>query len=167
KSVIDGTVAEEGFEVTEIIRKRNPNKPSTEEVSAAKSKMRLTSVGGITINSNSAEMQIIRRSNEPEYIRYSNNLPYPTDSLINIKDGKHHFFFPHMLQVRYTKEASEPAYSRRELSYQETTMSLTNGASQLMPNGILVNPLSLLFEGYMGWEKVGNLLPVDYTPSVL
>lgn len=167
KSVIDGNVAEEGFEVTEIIKKRNVNRPSAEEVADARARMRTAGINGITINSSSPDIQVIRRSNEPEFIRYSNNQPYPTDSLIVMKEGKHQLYFPNLLRVRYTKEASEPAFLRysKPRSFQESTLSLTGKATEVMSNGILVDPLSVLFEGYMGWEKMGNMLPVDYLPT--
>ena len=167
KSVIDGTVTEEGFKVTEIIKKPNINKPSAEEVANARARMREASARGVALTSNSPDVQIIRRSNESDYIRFSNNLPYPTDSLVELKDNKHQLYFPNLLKVRYTKEASEPAFLRysRPRNFQESTLSLTGGATEVMPNGILADPLAVLFEGYMGWEKVGNMLPVDYVPE--
>ena len=167
KSVIDGSVEEEGFEVIEVIKKPNTNKPSAEEVKNARAKIRLAGTRGIAIASDSEEMQIIRRSNEPDFIRYSNNKPYPTDSLVVQSGDKYRLYFPHLLQVRYTKEASEQSFTRglKRLGFQESTLSLTGDTTEVLSNGILADPLAVLFEGYMGWEKIGNMLPVDYRPS--
>ena len=148
-------------------KKPNTNKPSAEEVKNARAKIRLAGTRGIAVASDSEEMQIIRRSNEPDFIRYSNNKPYPTDSLVVQSGDKYRLYFPHLLQVRYTKEASEQSFTRglKRLGFQESTLSLTGDTTEVLSNGILADPLAVLFEGYMGWEKIGNMLPVDYRPS--
>ena len=35
----------------------------------------------------------------------------------------------------------------------------------ILPNGSLRNPLSVQVDGYWGFEKIGEALPLDYTPS--
>ena len=166
-SVIAGTTESEGYQVTEIVEQTNINKPTTEEVKQARDEIRLSSRRGIRIDSDSEQMRVIKRSNQPDKIRVSNNAPYPTDSLITQKGKQLQAYFPNLLKVRYTKEASEPAYtgSTQKVSFQESILSLTGGPAEVMKNGILTDPLSILLEGYMGWEKVGDMLPVDYDPQ--
>jgi hypothetical protein len=31
--------------------------------------------------------------------------------------------------------------------------------------GNIIEPLDVLFEGYWGWEKLGDMLPLDYQPG--
>jgi hypothetical protein len=41
-------------------------------------------------------------------------------------------------------------------------MEMRAKAVQLFENGSYFHPFDLFFEGYMAWEKIGDLLPFDY-----
>lgn len=49
----------------------------------------------------------------------------------------------------------------------EGQVSIINGFRQvtLYENGMFLPTAGLYFEGYMGWEKVGDLVPFDYDPT--
>jgi hypothetical protein len=37
---------------------------------------------------------------------------------------------------------------------------------EIFENGSLSDPFGIIVEGYMGWERVGDLLPIDYVPDI-
>jgi len=54
---------------------------------------------------------------------------------------------------------------QRAPRYQESLVRLTPPpAAQLAANGSLLKPLALVTEGYWSYEKIGELLPLDYVP---
>jgi hypothetical protein len=46
-------------------------------------------------------------------------------------------------------------------------LRLLGPAAVILPNGYLSNPLSVRLDGYWGFEKVGEALPLDYSPDLL
>ncbi|MGB3467173.1 MAG: hypothetical protein WBA74_17965, partial [Cyclobacteriaceae bacterium] len=163
-TLIGGNTEESGFKLIEIIKKPNLNRPTVEEVKAAREKIKQSRVGGIVINKDSEEMRVIARSREPEFITYTNNLPYPPDSLITRKNGKVFLDFPNIIEITYQNEPAEVTYSGTLQSgkYQNSRITLTEGPTEILPNGAMADPRGILFEGYMGWEKLADILPIDY-----
>lgn len=47
---------------------------------------------------------------------------------------------------------------------QYTEMEFATQKVRILPNGTLDPPLGLVFRGYMGWEHMGDALPVNYQP---
>lgn len=56
-------------------------------------------------------------------------------------------------------------FKKREPSYQTSVIYLQTDEVLLEPNGNIVEPLHVFFEGYWGWEKLGDMLPLDYQPA--
>ena len=163
-SLVAGNVVSEGFSMIKIIRKPNPNRPSDQEVKEAREKLRSARLNGITISPNADANNVVTRSREPKYIQYTNNQPITSDSLIFRKNGKIYLNFEDHIQIIYNKEPSETAFtgSLSNKSTQKSVMSLTGTKTEILENGMMMDPLAVLFEGYMGWEKLGDMLPVDY-----
>lgn len=46
-------------------------------------------------------------------------------------------------------------------------LRLLGPSAIIQPNGYLINPLSVKVDGYWAFEKVGEALPLDYSPSLL
>lgn len=79
--------------------------------------------------------------------------------------------FDGYLQVVYAKEKEEPGYvltlsafQKRQPTYQTSVISMKGNPVKLEKSGTVSAPLALVFEGYWGWEKVGDMLPLDYEP---
>ncbi|WP_291781204.1 hypothetical protein [Cecembia sp.] len=47
-------------------------------------------------------------------------------------------------------------------SLQVTKLILTGNALRLFEDGNYFHPFDLYLNGYMAWEKVGDLMPFDY-----
>lgn len=59
------------------------------------------------------------------------------------------------LKANGIKEIGRGQYSEMEFASQKV---------KILPSGSLEPPLGLVFRGYMGWEQVGDALPVNYRP---
>jgi hypothetical protein len=90
---------------------------------------------------------------------YNNNLRW-----INYTDA---------LCVQYTKEKESLAYSNtgfwifRPLDVPENEISvinLTQGPVRFYANGGVYDARSMLYEGYWAYEKIGDMVPMDYIP---
>lgn len=64
-----------------------------------------------------------------------------------------------------TKTAlGKPGY---EPVLEESQLRLLGPVAVILSNGYLTNPLSIKVDGYWGFEKVGEALPLDYVPAQL
>lgn len=166
-SLAAGNTASEGFSMIKIIRKLNPNRPSDLEVKQAREKLKSARLSGITISPDSEPNNVIARSREPKFIQYTNNQPLTPDSLISRQGSKIYLDFEDHIQITYDREPSEVEFtgSLTPKKTQQSVMSLTGLKTEILEDGMMLDPLAVLFEGYMGWEKLGDMLPVDYKLS--
>ena len=104
--------------------------------------------------------------------------PLPIDSIRRVSADKSQVFlrFRHELQVAYFGEAPDAAYdqpmaelgpakkpwpARREVS----RLRLLAPEVEIQPNGTLTDPRQVQTGEYWGFEKIGELLPLDYVPK--
>ncbi|MEZ0540738.1 carboxypeptidase-like regulatory domain-containing protein [Fibrella arboris] len=81
--------------------------------------------------------------------------------------------FENLIQVTYTLEKESPEYMRSVSPFSEkpgvggpqtSLIYLTAPTVTIERNGNFYNPLGVIFEGYWGWEKMAELLPLTYEP---
>lgn len=72
--------------------------------------------------------------------------------------------FDNFLYVIYNREPESGNYNMFPEYNQMSKLSIINDEKKLLiqPDGKYYPPLDLLVEGYMGWEKIGDLLPLEY-----
>jgi hypothetical protein len=86
------------------------------------------------------------------------------------------FQFKNYLNVTYVNEYEDMSYlnsiaspldSNPRLSpeFQKSAMTLLADSVLLDRTGFILNPTSILFEGYWGFEKISDMLPIDYKLS--
>ena len=99
------------------------------------------------------------------------------DSLLTVKDD--HFKtlnFKDALYVIYTKGREQVNFKDKNYSLDgiytdrwlpEGQVSIVNyfGPVSIDENGLFMPTSNLYFEGYMGWEKIADLVPYEYTPE--
>ncbi|MDF7813572.1 carboxypeptidase-like regulatory domain-containing protein [Hymenobacter sp. YC55] len=102
----------------------------------------------------------------------------PIDSLRRVDaSGRVWLCFRDYLQVSYLRESPDPAYQlprpvgappapATKADRQISLLSLTKHEAEILPNGQLVEPLAVFTDQYWGFEKMGELLPIDYAPPV-
>lgn len=162
---------EDGFNLRRLYRYPNPERPSEEEIAAARAYERSYGPGGSLSDSIS---DILARARLPKLVEMLDTNPVPYSEYLGIEDGRARVAFEHFMQVVYTGEKEEPAFVRMRTNpltgtpgpqtpaYQTSVFSLRVPSVELEAAGNFLNPLDVLFEGYWAWEKVGDMLPLDY-----
>lgn len=83
--------------------------------------------------------------------------------------------FNERLQVIYTKAKEEADYQRYTSPYQGSPYNADRLQTSkllmltkdivVLPDGNYFDPLNLMLEGYWGWKKMADSLPLDYQPN--
>lgn len=109
-------------------------------------------------------------------VRYLVKDALPATFLLNDEastDSTTVLVFENLIQVTYKPEKEAAEYLRTIAPFganpatagpQTSLIYLTEPAVTVERNGNFYNPLGVIFEGYWGWEKMAELLPLTYTP---
>lgn len=75
--------------------------------------------------------------------------------------------YGHLLYIKYMNEEEEDNFrpGPNRLDHQVTKLILLAESVILGKAGIFIGPLDVFTEGYWGYEKTANALPLDYTPK--
>ena len=84
--------------------------------------------------------------------------------------------FPDFLNITYLNEYEDPSYlkaisspldtnPRTGVMLQNTAITLAQDSVHVDRSGYIYEPTAILFDGYWGFEKLSDLLPLDYTPG--
>lgn len=176
QSLYKNKVEEEGFIIYKRIKTPNPNRPSDAYIAATKARLlrkrKIQVISAAMINDSlNTLMQI---ANLPKEYTSLDMSGVATDTLV-----KH--MFPNMktinykdeLYVMYTKEEESTGYSNtghyimRPLNvpnYQISVVQMLQGPVSFYPNGGMHDSKALLYEGFWAYEKIGDMVPMDYVP---
>ncbi|MCH7410417.1 carboxypeptidase-like regulatory domain-containing protein [Belliella sp. DSM 111904] len=158
RAIYKNTVVEEGFQLRRIKRLPNPDRPTEEELNLLSEKLRK----GEPIPYSMEEFSRLRRL--PKFIDYMSDEVLDLSKYITIgEDGQKILVFEDLIQVMYKKAKPDVNYKPKyPTDFQESIIHLTKGTVELYENGSHYPPFDLLFEGYLGWQKTGDLLPLDF-----
>lgn len=181
KSLYKGKSKEEGFIMHKIIQIPNPNRAPesiiNKNIAALKNTAEKT---GIRKNAGRIDTSLmaywIKQQQMPKTIDKFLNSEVLPDTLVNYynKDLKY-LNYTNALCVMYTKERESTTYSNsgfwvfRPLyvpDYQLSVAKLTAGPIRFYENGGILDARSLLFEGFWAYEKVADMVPMDYVPLI-
>ncbi|GAL65434.1 carboxypeptidase-like regulatory domain-containing protein [Jejuia pallidilutea] len=148
KSIFKNNAKEEGFVIDEFVR--NKNRTSKEELYKPNV---ILNFSGKYVNylykSDIASSDIICKENNQTYLQIDNNL-----------------------RITYLKEKEENRYILKNNSnkLREARPQVSNiipSAEKIIiyPQGILANPLNVMYEEYWSFEKFAHALPLDYEPN--
>ena len=158
---------EQGFNLRRLYRVPNPNRPTDEEIAEVRASLKAS---GGSINLDAADSDILSRARLPKLIQQLDKNPVPYSDYLMFDGDEVKMQFEHFMQVVFTGEKEELAYVRQlkpfnppAPSYQTSVISLKSDYVLLDRNGSIYEPLGVLFEGYWGFEKLGDMLPLDYT----
>ena len=75
--------------------------------------------------------------------------------------------YDHLLYIKYMNEKEEDNFrpGPNRLDYQITKLILLSESVILDKAGVFIQPLDVFTEGYWGYEKTANALPLDYIPK--
>ncbi|WP_266364785.1 carboxypeptidase-like regulatory domain-containing protein [Tellurirhabdus rosea] len=101
-----------------------------------------------------------------KYVQYLVNKPLSESAVLSQTGGQHRLRFGDYLYVIFHKEYEEPRFlpANQWKVPQTSILWLADESAVVDPSGSLPDPLSVVFEGRWGREKMGELLPLDYQP---
>ena len=156
RALYNDKLQEEGFNVRELIKSRNPEYPSDIEMEKILAEVKLTN-----------DYSLIRKLPEKEINKLETNL-LPISKFTLLENEKKFIKFDNYLNVTYTKAAPDEKYlifsTKGESAFQVSQLKNEDEAVEYFADGNYYNPANLFFFGYMGWKKVGDMLPFDYNP---
>ena len=146
KAIYQNRIEEEGYDVKRLIRKDNP------DYLKFKDEMLL---GGKVVS-----------KVPPKIITFLVNQKVPYDSL-KIVDGSNQYLnFKGLYSVEYKKEKEDKVYAEQNgsnyISNQLSIFRINSDLLKIEENGSYNNPEDLIVEGYWSWEKIANMVPMDY-----
>ncbi len=101
------------------------------------------------------------------YVQYLHKLPLDENCVFEVKDEVPYLNFENYLYVFYEREFEEPQFADlgKKDAPQVSILTLLEPKTLIESTGHLLSPLSILFEGHWGYEKMGEFLPIDYEPE--
>lgn len=170
RSLLDANLDAENFEVRKLLRVPNPKRPDEKVIN--------TAALHYIHSSDQAEKDslidnIISKRSLPTFLDMLDKRPLKAqDVLIADSLGNTYLSDANLWQVTFKGESPDINYMQqggnsRSKKEQVTVIHLLNGKERIDPTGHFTDPMNLLLEGYMGWEKVGELLPLEYRMPAL
>lgn len=177
-SLFDNTSNPSGFIINKMQSKPNPKKLPD---SVLDEKIKLFSQiavrgASITANSRDSLAHYNRIKREPDSIDVLSRAGVLTDTLVKREVNNLKWInFTDKLYVIYTAEKEPKEYSKQSSYKVNRPLDLASSQVSIIhqlktpiafyQNGLVFDPSSLLFEGYWGYEKVADMVPMDYFTS--
>lgn len=146
KSLVNHQLQEDGFEVRKLVRMKRSRDftPPTGNDSA----------------------KVLKPGFLSSYVNYLYNKILPYDSIYRKTADGYALHFRDHLHITYTKEKEGRDYlgegNTAKPGHQQSVMRLLEPEVPLDVNGILESPVHVLYEQYWGWEKMAEMLPLNY-----
>lgn len=170
---------EEGFQIYKIAKVHNKNRPSDEVINANISRLSRTYYGESKLNGMFTDSLRYWRNmrTEPATLSVLNRSEVLVDTLVkqlfsNVKSVS----YTDALYVMYTRERETTEYTNlsghsvnRPLDIPNYQISIVYQLLQPMSfyeNGGVFDPRALLYEGFWAYEKVADMVPMDYLPNL-
>ena len=162
RSIYANRVAEEGFRVQKLRRVPNPRRLAADAALRQFQQQRSTA---------QLPDSLLKALREPRQLAFLYKPTLPPDSLRRAEPGSGRVWlhFRDLLAVTYERETPDlnyrqpgPNFTSVRPRYQESVVHLQQPEAEVEAIGALVVPLAVLNEDYWGFEKIGELLPLDY-----
>ena len=174
KAIYDNQVAEEGFQMRSLTKV--PNKESISESMYMEKRRRLDSLLAAKALSRNQYNDSIgtlgARVHLAAYKQILSDQTISASSVVGRMDGPNkELNLTGELYIQYKKERTAWNYNlphqlrslkKSDREGQISLISVREAAPMVDALGNLTNPLSLLYTGYLGWERVADMLPKDY-----
>jgi hypothetical protein len=174
-TLFDNTSKPSGFIINKMQGRPNPKKLPD---SVLDEKIKLFSqiaVRGASITANTRDSLAYynRIKREPDSIDLLDRAEVSTDTLVKREVSNLKWInFTDKLYVIYTAEKEPKEYSKQSSYKVNRPLDLASSQVSIIhqlktpiafyQNGLVFDPSSLLFEGYWGYEKVADMVPMDY-----
>ena len=182
RSLYEGRSKEEGFLINKIIKIPNPNRYPEEVINQNLTQIRtLPEKTGIRKVAGKIDVGLLdfwtKQKEMPRYIDKFSRADVNPDTLVHDYNNNLKWInYTDALCIQYTKEKESLAYSNtgfwvfRPMDVPENEISVVNHTTpdpvRFYANGGIYDARSMLFEGYWAYEKIGDMVPMDYIPIV-
>jgi len=176
QSLFRNTVQQEGFIIYKRIKVKNPNRPPDSYIAATRARLIKKMHGVMKAGSVTTDSLTILKQLEDlprEYVNLDMT-GVSTDTLVkDIYPNMRTINYKDELYVMYTGEEESITYSNtghyvlRPLTvpnYQVSVVRMLHGPVSFYANGGMHDAKGLLYEGFWAYEKIGDMVPMDYIP---
>ncbi|MHA4895228.1 carboxypeptidase-like regulatory domain-containing protein [Pedobacter sp. PWIIR3] len=179
KSLYNGSSQQEGFVINKMIKIPNPNRYPDSVINKTLVKLRTLPKQNPLFKTqprlDTAMISFWRKQQEmPKYIDHLDQKEVLPDTLVHFYDRNLKYMVPgDNLAVIYTKERESLLYSNtgfwifRPLNvpdYEISVVNMTQPFVRFYENGGVHDARSLLYSGFWAYEKVADMVPMDYVP---
>lgn len=181
KSLYQGKSKEEGFIINKMVKVPNPNRYPDSIIKKTLAKLRnLPKKSAIARNDAHVDTASVafwlKQQEMPKYIDRWNPAEVLTDTLVHVYNQNLKLLnYTDELAIIYTGERESLAYSKtgfwifRPLNipdYEISIANLTQSPLRFYKNGDVHDSRSLLYEGFWAYEKIADMVPMDYIPKI-
>ena len=108
--------------------------------------------------------RILRKSSLKRFVNVFIKKDLSNKDFILEKNGLHNLVFSNYLQIKYMNEKEEDNFrpGPARLDHQVSSISLYVKETPFDKVGALFRPLDMFMDGYWGYEKLADALPLDY-----
>ncbi|WP_114749556.1 carboxypeptidase-like regulatory domain-containing protein [Pleomorphovibrio marinus] len=167
RNLLEGTIHEAGFEVRKMKTVPNPDRP--EERIILDAKEQLKNIGDVTFSSfRDSLAAIVKKESLPKIINEVDPNQLEERDFSNTINGELTLEFEDYLEITYTLAKASREYinsmvpGKVNKSTDQVSILKQTAPVSIYSTGLESNPLFLYFEGYWGWQKLGDFLPTDY-----
>ena len=175
KSLYNNTITADGFIINKIVKVVNKNRLPDSLINA--SIKRLMSglkgtVNVLTFNGNDSLSYWLKKRKEPKEYSVVSRKDVLVDTLVkNLDNNLKMINFADELYVSYKNEREADGFAASGLKqnrplemadYQISVIELLEPPISFYSNGGILNPRSALYKGYWAYEKVADMVPMDY-----
>ncbi|WP_230383780.1 carboxypeptidase-like regulatory domain-containing protein [Pedobacter endophyticus] len=179
RSLYANKAKEEGFIINKMIKIPNPNRYPEYVINSNIENIRtVPEKTGIRINKTKIDTALLafwtKQKEMPRTIDKFSRAEVLTDTLVHYyNQNLKYLSYTDALLIQYTKEKESLAYSKtgfwifRPLDVPENEISvanLTDSGVRFYENGGIYDSRSLLYEGFWAYEKIADMVPMDYVP---
>lgn len=179
KSLYNNKVAEEGFVINKLIPMPNPNRKPDSLINANIKRLTAGQNGltrALTFTSGDSLSYWLKQRKEPQTMSILNRADIKVDTLVKVFNNDLKMMnFKDELYIIYKNERETAEYDfsgnrqNRPLdmpNYQVSIISMLEPPVYFYANGGVLDPRSTLYKGYWAYEKVADLVPMDYISTV-
>ncbi|RZK21641.1 MAG: carboxypeptidase-like regulatory domain-containing protein [Pedobacter sp.] len=179
RSLYAGKSKEEGFIINKMLKIPNPNRYPEYVINTNLEKIRtLPEKTGVRKTAGKIDTALLnfwtKQKEMPRTIdRFSRGDVLPDTLVHDYNENMKYLSYTDALIIQYTKEKESLAYSKtgfwifRPLDVPENQISVANLTGigvRFYENGGIHDSRSLLYEGFWAYEKVADMVPMDYVP---
>jgi hypothetical protein len=180
RSLYAGNASEQGFIMNKMIKIPNPNRyPDSiiyKNLIRLKTPAKSTVISKGTMLRDSAMISFwLKQQDMSKYVDYLDRKEISTDNVIaTFNQNLKMLDCNGALAISYTKEKESLAYSKtgfwvfRPLDipdYEISVANLTQNVVRFYENGSVYDSRAMLYEGFWAYEKVADMVPMDYIPQ--